>query len=46
MEPELSAQAIYSEYEDNLQIADADTLKQWCQWVWQNAQLLEPGAVS
>lgn len=44
MEPELSAQAIYSEYEDNLQIADADTLKQWCQWVWQNAQLLElPG---
>ncbi|STV75273.1 putative ATP-dependent protease [Klebsiella michiganensis] len=32
MEPELSAQAIYSEYEDNLQIADADTLKQWCQW--------------
>jgi Lon-like ATP-dependent protease len=44
MEPELSAQAIYSEYEDNLQIADADTLKQWCQWVWQNAQQLElPG---
>lgn len=44
MEPELSAQAIYSEYEDNLQIADGDTLKQWCQWVWQNAQQLElPG---
>lgn len=44
MEPELSAQAIYSEYEDNLQIADAETLKQWCQWVWQNAQRLElPG---
>jgi Lon-like ATP-dependent protease len=39
MEPS-SAQAIYSEYEDNLQIADADTLKQWCQWVWQNAQQL------
>lgn len=44
MEPELSAQAIYSEYEDNLQIADGDTMKQWCQWVWQNAQQLElPG---
>ncbi len=37
MEPELSAQAIYSEYEDTLQFADADTLKGWCQWVWQNA---------
>lgn len=44
MEPELSAQAIYSEYEDNLQIADEDTLKQWCQWVWKNAQQLKlPG---
>lgn len=44
MEPELAAQAIYSEYEDNLQIDDADTLKLWCQWVWQNArQLSLPG---
>ncbi|HBT3292794.1 TPA: Lon protease family protein [Klebsiella aerogenes] len=44
MEPELASQAIYSEYEDNLQIADADTLKLWCQWVWQHArQLLLPG---
>ncbi|MCB4176902.1 AAA family ATPase, partial [Klebsiella pneumoniae] len=44
MEPELAAQAIYSEYEDTLQFADADTLKAWCQWVWQNAQQLElPG---
>ncbi|MFP8735299.1 AAA family ATPase [Klebsiella aerogenes] len=44
MEPELASQAIYSEYEDNLQIADADTLKLWCQWVWQNArQLSLPG---
>jgi Lon-like ATP-dependent protease len=25
MEPELAEQAVYSEYEDNLQIADADT---------------------
>ncbi|WP_049044944.1 AAA family ATPase [Klebsiella aerogenes] len=44
MEPELASQAIYSEYEDNLQIADADTLKLWCQWVWQHAhQLSLPG---
>lgn len=44
MEPEPAAQAIYSEYEDTLQFADADTLKAWCQWVWQNAQQLElPG---
>ncbi len=44
MEPELSALAIYSEYEDNLQIVDAAALKQWCQWVWQNAHQLElPG---
>ena len=40
MEPELSAQAIYSEYEENIQIADADTLKLWCQWVGKNAQQL------
>lgn len=44
MEPELCAQAIYSEYEDTLQFADAETLKAWCQWVWQNAlQLTLPG---
>ncbi len=44
MEPVLAAQAIYSEYEDTLQFADADTLKAWCQWVWQNTQQLElPG---
>ena len=40
MEPELASQAIYSEYEDNLQIADADTLKLWCQWVWRHARQL------
>ena len=33
MEPELAAQAVYSEYEDNIQIADADDMAQWCQWV-------------
>ncbi|MGK9172738.1 Lon protease family protein [Yokenella regensburgei] len=33
MEPELAAQSIYSEYEDSLQIIDADTMALWCQWV-------------
>ncbi|MEG5462677.1 AAA family ATPase [Enterobacter chuandaensis] len=33
MEPELAEQAVYSEYEDNIQIADADDMAQWCQWV-------------
>lgn len=33
MEPELAEQAVYSEYEDNIQIADANDMAQWCQWV-------------
>ncbi|EAA7631294.1 Lon protease family protein [Salmonella enterica] len=33
MEPELAEQAIYSEFEDNLQIADAKAMALWCQWV-------------
>ncbi len=33
MEPELAEQAIYSEFEDNLQIADAEAMSLWCQWV-------------
>ncbi|POZ14267.1 Lon protease [Lelliottia aquatilis] len=33
MEPELADQAVYSEFEDNIQIADADDVAQWCQWV-------------
>ncbi|MBL5884170.1 AAA family ATPase [Lelliottia aquatilis] len=33
MEPELAEQAVYSEFEDNIQIADADDVTQWCQWV-------------
>lgn len=33
MEPELAEQAIYSEFEDNLQIVDAESMTQWCQWV-------------
>lgn len=38
MEPELAETALYSEFEDNLQITDEDTLKQWCQWVWSVAR--------
>lgn len=33
MEPELADQAVYTEFEDNIQIADADDVMQWCQWV-------------
>lgn len=33
MEPELSLLAIYSEFEDNLQITDAQTMSLWQQWV-------------
>ncbi len=32
MEPELASQAIYSEFEENLQIASADDIALWCQW--------------
>jgi Lon-like ATP-dependent protease len=47
MEPEVAAQSIYSEYEENLQIADAETLVLWSQWVLliaQNAELPSPAA--
>ncbi len=33
MEPVLSEQAIYSEFEDTLQIVDAESVTQWCRWV-------------
>ncbi|MFY9995456.1 MAG: Lon protease family protein [Leclercia sp.] len=33
MEPELAAQVVYSEFEDSVQIADADDMLQWMQWV-------------
>lgn len=47
MEPELCEKAIYSEYEDNLQIVDEETQKTWCQWVWQLASKLGlPGPAS
>ncbi|WP_052284064.1 AAA family ATPase [Kluyvera genomosp. 1] len=38
MEPELAETSLYSEFEDNLQISDEETLKQWCQWVWSIAR--------
>ncbi|PDO88347.1 AAA family ATPase [Kosakonia pseudosacchari] len=38
MEPELASQAIYSEYEETLQIADAETMSIWRQWVEQTAR--------
>jgi Lon-like ATP-dependent protease len=47
MEPEVAAQSIYSEYEENLQIADAETLALWSQWVLLialNAELPSPAA--
>ena len=33
IEPEMAAMAIYSEYEDNLQITESEDVKLWCQWV-------------
>lgn len=47
MEPEMAAAAIYSEYEESLQIGDKDDLSLWCQWVAGMAQrksLPLPGA--
>ncbi|MDP9768260.1 Lon protease family protein [Kosakonia cowanii] len=47
MEPELATQAIYSEYEETLQVTDSDTLRVWRQWVEQTAsaaQLPTPAA--
>lgn len=34
MEPELATSAIYSEFEENLQIASADDMALWCQWIY------------
>ncbi len=34
MEMDLAAAAIYSEFEDNLQIASADEMALWCQWIY------------
>lgn len=38
MEPELAEKSLYCEYEDNLQLTDEETIKQWCQWVQQVAR--------
>lgn len=32
-EPDLAAQAIYSEFEDSLDIDDTQSMAQWCQWL-------------
>ena len=34
MEPELATSAIYSEFEENLQITSADDMALWCQWIY------------
>jgi len=47
MEPELAENAIYSEFEDNFQVVDAEDMQQWCQWICQVAadrQLPAPAA--
>jgi len=38
MEPDLAAQSIYSEYEETIQITDAEALATWRQWVILNAE--------
>lgn len=38
MEPELATSAIYSEFEENLQITSADDMALWCQWIYAVAQ--------
>lgn len=38
MEPEMASQAIYSEFEESLQIASLDEMALWCQWVYAVAQ--------
>lgn len=37
IEPELSASALYAEYEDTLQIVDDEEVNLWCQWVYHQA---------
>ncbi|STD04466.1 ATP-dependent protease Lon [Cronobacter universalis NCTC 9529] len=47
MEPVLAQQAIYSEYEDDLQIADEEDIALWCSWVCaQAAQRALPAPAS
>jgi len=46
MEPELASLCIYSEFEENLQIADEEDLSLWCQWTSQLAKQLALPAIS
>lgn len=41
MEPEMASQAIYSEFEESLQISSTDDMALWCQWVHAVAQSKE-----
>ncbi|WP_075181165.1 Lon protease family protein [Pantoea sp. 1.19] len=46
-EPELAAVAIYTEFEDDLLLADEDTASAWCQWIhtlahWQQLPPIAP----
>jgi len=46
MEPELASLCIYSEFEENLQIADEGDLSLWCQWTSQLARQLALPAIN
>ncbi|OON40826.1 Lon protease [Izhakiella australiensis] len=45
MEPELSTLAIYSEFEENIQIVDDEEIADWCQWVRSVADEAGIGAI-
>ncbi|SFM90775.1 Lon-like ATP-dependent protease [Izhakiella capsodis] len=45
IEPELSSLAIYSEFEENIQIVDDKEIADWCQWVNSVAVDAEIGAI-
>ncbi|MGV3346592.1 AAA family ATPase [Enterobacteriaceae bacterium LUAb1] len=46
IEPELSRYAIYSEYEDDMQLAEPKNIIDWCQWVHTLADMYKLPAVS
>lgn len=45
MEPELASLALYSEYEENIQITEPDTLGLWMQWVMTVAASVNAGPI-
>ncbi|PIJ51352.1 Lon protease [Erwinia sp. OLTSP20] len=45
MEAELSALAIYSEFEENIQIVDDEEMTDWCQWVREVANRADIGDI-